>query len=138
MPSNYLKLYVHLVWATYDRFPAITPDCEGLLYSTILGKAKELGCEPLAIGGIEDHLHLLLRIPATLALAEIVKGIKGASSRHMVLTFPHKFFKWQGSYGATTVSPNALRKVIEYIENQKQHHTSRALHNAWETTHIDD
>ena len=114
------------------------PECEGLLYSTVLGKAKELGCEPLAIGGIEDHIHLLLRFPATAALSEIVKGIKGASSRHMVLTFPDKFFKWQGSYGATTVSPNAVKRVIEYIQNQKQHHASHALHNAWEQTTYDD
>jgi len=79
----------------------------------------------VAIGGIEDHLHLLIRQPATVSLAELVQQLKGASA-HLIthqLT-PDGFFKWQGGYAEFSVSPRHLAQVRDYIANQRQHHST--------------
>lgn len=123
-PYTY-HLYCHLVWAIWERLPLITPDIEPMLYTAIAAKCRELGAEPLAIGGLSDHVHLLVRFPRSLTLATLTQEVKGASS-HLVT---HKlksgeFFKWQGGYGAFTVSLEAVPAVREYIQNQKKHHAA--------------
>ena len=122
MPNNYLRMYVHLMWKTWDHLPLITPDVRAHVYPILLHKAKELGCSALALGGVEDHVHMLVSFPATACLSEILKGVKGASSRAAQLEWPNRFFKWQGSYGAVTVAPSGIPAVIGYIERQEEHH----------------
>lgn len=84
----------------------------------------------IALGGIADHVHLLVSMPATLNIADLVKHIKGASS-HLLASQQRAqkdgFFKWQGAYGACTVSPSALSKVAHYITHQRAHHAARSL-----------
>ncbi|BAU09952.1 transposase IS200 [Leptolyngbya sp. NIES-3755] len=75
------KLYYHFVWATHDRFPLITPDQEASLYRFIQHKTNELGGHLHAVGGIEDHLHLIVSTPSSLALSDYVRLIKGSSAR---------------------------------------------------------
>ena len=133
MRAPYLQLYLHCVWATWDRLPLITPQIEAQLYAAINARCKELGCDPLAIGGIEDHVHLLVRFPTTLAVATLVKGVKGASchlTTHQIT--PTEFFKWQGAYGAFTVSKDVVKQVTDYIVNQKKHHTAKSVFEDWE------
>jgi REP element-mobilizing transposase RayT len=137
MRAPYTQLYLHCVWATWDRLPLITPQIEARLYAAINAKCKELRCEPLAIGGIEDHTHLLVRFPTTLAVATLVKEVKGASSHlttHQIT--PTEFFKWQGAYGAFTVSKDIVPHVLEYIVNQKKHHAARSVFEDWENCEI--
>jgi putative transposase len=64
MRSPHLELYVHLVWATWDRLPLITPELEPRLYAALVQQARTLSSVPLAIGGIADHVHLLLQLPS--------------------------------------------------------------------------
>ena len=127
------ELYVHCVWTTWDRLPLINPSVEGNLYACIESKCREFGCEVLAIGGIADHIHLLVQFPATLEIAKLMKDVKGASSHLMTheLT-PGIFFKWQGAYGAFTVGKANLPKLISYINNQKAHHQDNQLKDDWE------
>jgi putative transposase len=108
--------------------PLITPSVEAGLYAYILDKYREMGCNPLAIGGIEDHVHLMVSFPATLEIAKLIKDVKGASSHLMTheLT-PGIFFKWQGAYGAFTVSKSAVPDVADYIKRQKAHHNANNL-----------
>ena len=84
MRAPYTQLYLHCVWATWDRLPLITPAIESRVYAAVAAKAHELKCEVLAIGGIEDHVHLLVRLPTTLTIADLLKGVKGASSHFVV------------------------------------------------------
>ena len=138
MRSPYTQLYLHCVWATWDRLPLITPQIEQPLYAAINAKCKELKCELIAIGGIEDHAHLLMRFPTTIAIATLVKEVKGASSHLMTHQIaPNDFFKWQGSYGAFTVSKNAVKIVREYIAHQKIHHAANTLFDDWEKCEIE-
>ncbi|HST06469.1 MAG TPA: IS200/IS605 family transposase [Chloroflexia bacterium] len=134
MSGPYTQLFVHCVWATWDRLPLITPAFEAQIYASIGDKCAKLGCETLAIGGIEDHVHLLVELPATLAVAQLLKETKGASSHLMTHVLrPDVFFRWQGSYGVFTVSKDRVPTVQQYIKRQKIHHADNSLIVDWET-----
>jgi REP element-mobilizing transposase RayT len=135
MREPYTQLYLHLVWSTWDRLPLITPEIEPRVYAAIAEKVRELGCEPYAIGGISDHVHLLLRFTTTITIAQITKEVKGSSS-HLVthVITPEEFFKWQGGYGAFTIRKSEVPIVKAYILNQKQHHHAGTLIKDYELT----
>src|SRR5690349_20565187 len=104
MRAPYTQLYAHVVWATWDRLPLVTAELESMVYTAIAEKCEELNAVPLALGGMADHVHLLVRLPTTLSIAELLKGVKGSSSHRMAqLIAPNEFFKWQGGYGAFTI-----------------------------------
>ena len=133
MRTPYTQLYLHLTWSTWDRLPLITKIIQSRLYASIANKCRQLKCEPLAIGGMEDHVHLLVRLHPTVAIATLVKEVKGTSS-HLVtheLT-PDEFFKWQGGYGAFTIRKDDVPRLKDYIENQELHHAEGALQIQWE------
>jgi REP element-mobilizing transposase RayT len=127
------ELYVHLVWSTWDRMPLITPAVEDHIYAALAAKCQELGCEALAINGIPDHVHGLVRLSPTVPVAQLVGEMKGASS-HLVTHHLQRgeFFKWQGSYSAFSVSPRALPVARAYILNQKQRHRDKQLLSVFE------
>lgn len=139
MREPYTQLYAHLVWATWDRLPLITPEIEPRLYGHIIKKCRELKCIPIRIGGIENHTHLLVRVHPSVAIATLVKEVKGSSSHLMTHEIaPNSFFKWQGAYGAFTVRKVEVMQVRDYIANQKQHHRDNTLWEEWERTEIAD
>ncbi len=135
-----VAVYVHLVWATWDRLPLLVGEIERRVHRAIAAKCVELGAEVVALGGVADHVHLLVALPATVALAAFVAfvgHVKGASSHfasHETLRADADggFFKWQGAYGAVSVSPDALAEVSSYIAHQREHHASNALVADWE------
>lgn len=87
------------------------------------GVARENGMHPIAIGGMSDHVHLLLSLPTTLSVAKAIQRIKGASSAWVNTTLPVAGqFAWQTGYGAFSVSVSQLPVVVTYIENQEEHH----------------
>lgn len=135
MRANFTQLYLHYVWATWDRLPLITPDIQKIVYAAIIHECDQLKCTVIAIGGVEDHIHLLIGFPTTVSVAEVIKQIKGSSS-HLIThkIKPGEFFKWQGSYAAFTVSHEALDKVANYIRNQAAHHHQKSLLPSWELT----
>jgi len=121
MPSSYIASYFHVVFSTKDRRPLISPEWESRLYSYLGGIVKGLGAFPLKIGGIEDHIHLLVSLKSLHRLDHFLRDLKGDSSVfiHKEIT---KMFEWQKGYGAFSVSPTALDSVRGYIENQRIHH----------------
>jgi REP element-mobilizing transposase RayT len=133
MRRNKLRLYLHLVWATWDRLPLITPDIERRLYRCIESQAQEQGCKVLALNGMADHVHLVVSFPTTITIADLVKQVKGVSSHFVneVLTPPTQF-KWQGSYGAFTISRWDVDKIVQYVQGQKEHHAANTLWPEWE------
>jgi putative transposase len=127
------RLYVHLVWATWDRAPLITPEVQDRIYPVMQHQASRLGVQILAIGGIEDHVHVLARFPPTLSISDLVGRMKGASS-HMVTQIMGAPFKWQGAYGAFTLSKSGLVLAREYVLNQESHHHNGTTIRALEVT----
>jgi len=121
MPSSYVASYFHLVFSTKDRRRFISPEWEARLYSYLGGIVKGMGGVPLKIGGVEDHVHILVSLLSKHRLDYFLRDLKGDSSVwiHKEIT---KMFEWQKGYGAFSVSPTAIHAVSRYIENQKVHH----------------
>ena len=133
MRRNKLALFIHFVWATWDRLPMIDPSLERRLYRMLADQAQAQGCKVLALNGMPDHVHLVVQIPATVAMADLIKQIKGASSRFVnEVVRPEAVFKWQGSYGAFSVSRWDLERITRYVQGQKEHHQAGELFPEWE------
>ena len=133
MKRNKLALFLHFVWATWDRQPLITSDIERRLFRNMESQAQGMGCIVLAINGMPDHVHMVLSLPTTITIADLVKQIKGVSSHFANETLqPRSKFKWQGSYGAFTVSRWDLDKIIAYVKRQKEHHEMNEIFQEWE------
>ena len=134
MRQTKVAVFVHFVWTTWDRLPLLVGERQRLVYRAIENKCLEMGAEIVALGGVEDHIHLLLRMPPTHAIADLIGQIKGASS-HLATHATNAngdFFKWQGAYGAFSVSPRALPTVSAYIAHQREHHACGTLIAAYE------
>ena len=124
----YWRLHYHLVWATFERAPLITTTVERVVHQTVFAKARELGLVLHAVGGVSDHVHVVVSIPPTRCVAEIVKQLKGASSRAVHLgASGGSAFRWQEGYGALTLGGASLARVIEYVRRQKEHHANATI-----------
>ncbi|XZN92084.1 MAG: IS200/IS605 family transposase [Microcoleus sp.] len=122
------RLYYHLVWATKERQPLIHPQRETELYNYIIGKGDTLNCIVHAIGGTENHIHLIVSIPPRQSIAEFVKNIKGSSSHYLNQTLqnPNRF-GWQEGYGVFSLGQTQLEQAVTYVINQKQHHLQNTV-----------
>jgi REP element-mobilizing transposase RayT len=127
------RLYVHLVWATWDRAPLITPAIRDRIYPMMQHHASQMCAQIIAIGGIEDHVHVLTRYPPTLAVSDLVGRMKGASS-YLAAQVMGETFKWQGAYGAFTLSQSGLERARNYVLNQEAHHRDGTTYAALEAT----
>ena len=128
MPSAYLSLHYHIVFSTKHRTPSITPDVSPRLYEYLGGIVRHEGGELLAVGGMPDHVHSLVRLGATRAFSDVLRTLKAGSSGWVHDTFPSAgAFAWQTGYGAFTVSSSGLDAVRRHIENQPEHHKTRTF-----------
>jgi putative transposase len=128
MANTYTSLHYHIVFSTKNRERWITADVEQRIWAYLGGIAKQNKMKPLQIGGIEDHVHLVLGASAVLAPAKIAQFIKGGSSAWIHETFPcMKGFGWQDGYGAFSVSRSNVASVIEHIQEQREHHRTKSF-----------
>jgi REP element-mobilizing transposase RayT len=133
MHGAHSELYLHVVWCTWRRKPFITFHIRQPIYGAIAHQCATVGADVIAIGGMEDHVHVFVRLPVTISVAEFVRRIKGASA-HLVTQVirPSEPFKWQGGYSAFTVSPRHVNAVRRYVLNQEEHHRERTANPAME------
>ena len=123
MAHSYICCYVHYIFSTKSRDKLIAPDLEERLWPYMGGIAREHNMKALAIGGTNNHAHLLISLPSTLSIAKAIQLIKGGSSTWVSDTFAkYKNFEWQEGYGAFSVSISHVDQTIVYIKNQKEHH----------------
>ena len=123
MRRNKLEVFVHFVWATWDREPFVSEVIERDLYRYIVGVCQDDHCDVLAIGGMPDHVHLLVKLSNTISLGQLMHDVKGGSSRFVNEKLkPGDSFKWQAHYGAFSVRPKDLDQILDYVRNQKQRH----------------
>jgi putative transposase len=125
MGHTYSNLLVHIIYSTKDRAPFITPDLKPRLYSYIGGIVRNLDGVLVEIGGIEDHVHLFVRFPPKLAIAELVGKVKSNSSKWAKREVPD--FAWQAGYAPFSVSESAAADVQRYILNQEEHHRTMSF-----------
>jgi putative transposase len=130
------EIYLHLVWATWRRQPLVTEEIERAVYRCIEKEVRRLQCNVLAIGGMPDHVHLVVKIRTTVSAAQLAQKVKGVSStlaRDQLLP-PDTFFGWQDGYAVFSISRNHVKRVIAYVEDQKRHHSKGTLWTDWEET----
>ena len=122
MPQSFASVYLHIVYSTKKREPFITPELRTQLYPYLAATAQHNGTKTLDIGGMPDHVHLLLSFGREVTIADVVKAIKGTSSRWVHDMFPHIPFEWQAGYGSFSVGFPELPALRAYIANQETHH----------------
>ena len=123
MGHTYVSNLVHYVFSTKHRQKLITPGLETRLWPYMGGIARENNMKAISIGGTQDHLHMLLSLPASISIAKGIQLIKGGSSKWVHDEFPqHRGFGWQEGYGAFTVGISQVEETIKYIKSQKEHH----------------
>ena len=120
MSHTYVQNVVHVVFSTKARCKAMNTDFRPKLLAYVTGICRKLDIYVHVVGGMEDHLHLLIQIPPVLPLSKAVATIKANSSR-WASEEGHKF-SWQQGYGAFSVSASVIPAVERYIRNQEQHH----------------
>ena len=126
---TFWRTYYHIVWATKDRLPLLTENIEVELYNYIKNKCHALDCPLHAIGGINDHIHIVVSIPPSLAISEFVRLVKGSSSHFVNQTQLNREskFAWQREYGVFSLGGQQLDRAIGYVNNQKQHHAQGSI-----------
>lgn len=123
MAHSFVSQLMHCVFSTKERRPIITPVLQTRLFPYIGGIARENNFKLLGAGGVYDHIHLLISLQKALSISKAMQLIKGASSKWIHDTFPeHRSFEWQEGYGAFSVSIRNKSNVINYINNQAEHH----------------
>ena len=127
MPSTHLSLHYHAVFSTKERAPLIATPWRTRLHEYIGGVVRGLEGTPLHIGGVEDHIHMLLGLKATHCIANIIREIKKASTSWVREQIGTRAFHWQDGYGAFTVSRTNLLNVADYIRTQEEHHRRRTF-----------
>jgi putative transposase len=127
MPATYCSLHYHATFSTKDRYPLITKDWNEDLHAYLGGILRNLNGVPLAIGGIEDHVHILMGLRATHSVANIMREVKGGSSEWVHSFIGKKSFGWQPGYFGVTVSPSHIEQVRRYVLNQEEHHRRKTF-----------
>jgi len=136
---QYWSLFYHFVWGTANREPLISQAWEESLHKVIVAKARQLGATVLAVGGTDDHIHLAVSVPPTLALSRFIGQVKGNSS-HFVnhVVHPDMTFAWQDEYGVISFDRGRLKTVAQYVQSQRQHHGAGTLMAGLERTQPED
>ncbi len=124
MGRDLTEIYLHLIWATWDRLPLITPVIERDIHRLIGSEIVKQKCTVIELNGVEDHVHVLVRFQVTASLPEIIQQAKGVSSREVNRHQTDFTFKWRGTYAAYSVSRWDVEKIANYIRRQKEHHVN--------------
>lgn len=116
------------MWSTKARQPALTPEIQTRLWPYLGGIARANKISALAVGGIADHVHVLLSLPATQTISKALQLLKGNSSKWLHEEFPElRTFSWQEGYGAFTIGMSGVPETKTYIGTQAEHHKKKTF-----------
>ena len=123
---SYSSTRIHFIWSTSHRQPTIHPDWRPRLHRYIGGILENKKSKVLAIGGVEDHIHVYCSLPTTISIADLASVMK-YNSTDFVHTEFDRAFAWQEGYAAFTMSKSSDAEVIKYVQNQEEHHKKRSF-----------
>ncbi len=128
MPHSFTDLLFHAIFSTKGRARLISADIQTDLFAYIGGVVRKIGGKALLVNGISDHVHMLVRLPADMAIADCLRLVKANSSKWVHEKWPERSdFAWQIGYAAFTVSLSQRDRVYQYIRDQEQHHRKRSF-----------
>lgn len=134
----YSEINFHITWHTKGSLPMIRERIEDRLYRFITHKIIETpGAILHAIGGVEEHIHIVVSLEPNILVSDWVGKLKGASSYYVNHEVQPKALQWQRGYGIMTFGTKDLRWVIEYVKNQKEHHRKGTIYDRLERSSDD-
>jgi REP element-mobilizing transposase RayT len=123
MPQSLGLVIVHIIFSTKDRVTFLQSSIRDSMHGYLATTARNMGCECYRVGGVEDHVHLAIRLSRTITIADLVERLKTASSKWAkTLSDLCREFSWQRGYGCFSISPKNLDALIGYIDCQRDHH----------------
>lgn len=128
MANTYSQIYIQTVFAVSGRANLIRPEWRDEFYKYITGIVRNKKQKLISIGGVEDHIHILIGMKPDVALSDLVRDIKANSSQFVnEKRLARGHFNWQEGFGAFSYSHSQLGDVIRYIQNQETHHKKKSL-----------
>ncbi|AWH84571.1 IS200/IS605 family transposase [Flavobacterium album] len=128
MADTYSQIYIHIVFAVKGRLNLISPRWKDELYKYITGIITNDGQKLIAINGMPNHIYILIGLKPTIALSDLVRDIKASSSKFInTQKWIAGKFEWQHGFGAFSCGHSQLTKVINYIQNQEEHHKTKTF-----------
>jgi REP element-mobilizing transposase RayT len=128
MPQSLARLHIHLIFSTKNRERIIHDQVRDSLHAYMATVLQNLGCHPVLINSVEDHVHVFFELARTVAVSSAVEDVKKASSK-WIKTQGGEFagFAWQSGYGAFAVSESNVPAVREYVATQQEHHRKKSF-----------
>ena len=124
----YWQLFYHIVWATKERMPLLTPEVEPTIHGFLRGKASGLGATVFALNGTDEHVHMVVSIPPKLSIAKFIGNVKGVASARYNKSHPDSTpLFWQRGYGVFSFQKGQLRNFVAYVDRQKEHHRDNTV-----------
>ena len=128
MANTYTKIYIHIVFAVKNRINSIPPTFIQRLYAYINGTLNKMGHYPIAIGGTENHIHILIDYNVNQKISDLVRDLKTMSSRFINdEAILRGKFEWQTGYACFSYSHSHVDAVKNYINRQFEHHKNTTL-----------
>ena len=128
MGHAFHQLYYHFTWSTHGRAALIRRDCRASVLKIVNEEAKKRGGWPIRHNAMPDHVHLLVRLPPSIAISDFIGRVKGATAHRVNEAGVSGFkLKWQEGYGVLTLRKDEVDKVSRYIDNQESHHRGGRL-----------
>ncbi len=128
MSQSLSKIYVHLTFSTRKRNPSINDNIKQELWAYIGGICKSMECNPIRVGGYNDHIHICCLLSKKITPSKLTEEIKKQSSKWIKTKgVAYQKFYWQSGYGMFSVNPAEIDTVVKYIENQEEHHKKRTF-----------
>lgn len=125
MSHTYCCALFHCVFSTKERRKTIIAEIQPRLWAYMGGVAREHQMKALGVGGMEDHIHLLLSLPSSVPISDAMREIKSASSHWMHEVCQIEGFEWQEGYGAFSIGRAQVNATLAYIARQEEHHRKR-------------
>ncbi len=123
MAQSLSFVLVHIIFSTKERRPLIIDSVRPELHAYLAGVVRAAGSQCYRVGGVDDHVHLAVRLKSTTTVAGIIEELKTTSSKWIKSYAPGlQTFAWQSGYGAFSVSPRYLKELVAYIDLQEEHH----------------
>jgi REP element-mobilizing transposase RayT len=128
MPQSLDNVLLHLVFSTKDRVACLGTPVLPALHAYLATVARDAGCGCPRVGGMADHVHLAIQFPRTITIAAVVEQLKTSSSKWLKTQFSQLGgFAWQRGYGVFSVGPSDLEALLQYIDEQEEHHRTRTF-----------
>jgi len=132
MANTFSQIYIQTVFAVSSRQSLIKPAFQEDLFKYIAGIVRNQKQKLIAINGMPDHIHILIGLKPSMALADLVRDIKAESTTHINKNrWVHGRFSWQEGYGAFSYGHSQLNTIIRYVQNQEKHHERRSFKNEY-------